>query len=76
MLSMSINIYSVYNTSRSCDVVCLNGLHNIWSQTFKNKNSLMFKDSTRNHDYLFVILLINYERITILYMEAEKLVPL
>ena len=34
---MSVNIYSVYKTSRSCDVVCLNRLHNIWNQILNNK---------------------------------------
>ena len=34
---MSINTYSVYKTSRSCDVVCLNRLHNKWSQIFNKK---------------------------------------
>ena len=39
LISMSINIYSVFKTSRSCDVICLNGLLKIWNHILA-KNSL------------------------------------
>ena len=34
---MSMNIFSVYKISIFYNVVCLNGLHNIWSQIFNYK---------------------------------------